>query len=240
MPKNSEGLERKYLWLDALHHHTGGRVEVVHGTFRARKHRFYIERDELDNLVRSGIPVDWEHLAPGIPTFRPHLRIHEEKQTDVMLACSLVTDAALWRVGETAKQTIQAVPNHRLNPRPTPSACHAAVVVSADIDFLPAAETAASLFNCPVAMAFAFPHTGYKVSDFAMAKSKRVFTTEITEDDLRRNMLPSETVLPDGRRIEFRKVKSSHFAGTRFGPNSTGGEKRRNPRASRTAEGQSS
>jgi hypothetical protein len=45
MPKNRAGLERKYAWLDALHYHTGGRVEVIHGTFRARKHRFYIERN---------------------------------------------------------------------------------------------------------------------------------------------------------------------------------------------------
>jgi hypothetical protein len=42
MPKNRGGIERKYSWLDALHYHTGGRVEVIHGTFRPRKHRFYI------------------------------------------------------------------------------------------------------------------------------------------------------------------------------------------------------
>jgi hypothetical protein len=167
------------------------------------------------HLCGTGCSLLNQNIGRFKTTFRSQLRIHEEKQTDVMLACSLVTDAALWRVGETAKQTIQVAPNHRLNPRPTLSTCHAAVVVSADIDFLPAAETAASLFSCPVAMAFAFPHTGYKVSDFATAKSKRVFTTEITEDDLRRNMLPSETVLPDGRRIEFRKVKSSHFGDAR-------------------------
>lgn len=57
MPKYTGGIERKYLWLDALHHHTQGRVEIIHGTFRPRKHRFYIERDELDNLARCGIPI---------------------------------------------------------------------------------------------------------------------------------------------------------------------------------------
>ena len=59
MPKNREGIERKYWWLDALHHHTQGRVEVVHGTFRPRKHRFYIEREELDNLIAAGSPSIW-------------------------------------------------------------------------------------------------------------------------------------------------------------------------------------
>ena len=46
-----------------------------------------------------------------------------------------------------------------------PSACHAATVVSADIDFLSSAEMAAAVFGCPVAIAFTFPHGGYRLND---------------------------------------------------------------------------
>ena len=113
MPKDRGGIERKYSWLDALHYHTAGRVEVIHGTFRARKHRFYIERNELDSLARSGIPVNWGLLDPRASTFHPTLRIHEEKQTDVMLACSLLTDAALGRSGPPMPVAVQAAPHHR-------------------------------------------------------------------------------------------------------------------------------
>jgi hypothetical protein len=209
MPKDRSGIERKYAWLDALHHHTAGRVEVIHGTFRARKHRFYIEHDELDGLARSGIPVNWDLLNSRTATFHPTLRIHEEKQTDVMLACSLVTDAALGRSWPPASSSVQAAPLHRSNARPTPSPCQAAIIVSADIDFLPAAEMAASVFGCPVAVAFAFPHEGYKLS--AIGPHRQLFTIEVAEAELRRCMLPSAVPLPDGRRIEFEKVKRSHF-----------------------------
>jgi hypothetical protein len=209
MPKNPSGIERKYAWLDALHYHTAGRVEVIHGTFRARKHRFYIERDELDNLARSGIPVNWELLDLHATTFHPTLRIHEEKQTDVMLASSFITDAALGRTGTLRSPPIQDTPQHRSNTRPTPCPCQAAIIVSADIDFLPAAEMAATVFNCPVAVAFTFPHEGYKLR--ATAIHRRLFTVEVTETELRQAMLPLEVPLPDGRRIQFEKIKRSHF-----------------------------
>jgi hypothetical protein len=127
MPKNRAGIERKYSWLDALHYHTSGRVEVIHGTFRPRKHRFYIERGELDNLARAGIPINWELLNSVTTTFHPTLRVHEEKQTDVMLGCSLVTDTALGRTGCPTSLSPQAAPYHRSNTRPTPSACQAAI-----------------------------------------------------------------------------------------------------------------
>jgi hypothetical protein len=211
MPKNRGGIERKYCWLDALHHHSGGTVEVIHGTFRARKHRFYVERDELDSLARAGIPVDWKLLNSVTTTFHPTLRIHEEKQTDVMLACSLITDAALGRTARPISLSRQASPHHRSNTRPTPSACQAAIVVSADIDFLPAAEMAASVFNCPVALAFTFPHVGYKLGETAHGRHPQLFTIEATEAELRRCMLPLEVPLPDGRRIQFEKVKRTHF-----------------------------
>lgn len=147
MPKDAGGIERKHLWLDALHHQGRGLVEIIHGTFRPRKHRFYIERAELDNLARCGIPIQWDLLAAGASTFHPDLKIHQEKQTDVMLACSLLTDAALGRAGATNQTVVQEAPHHRSNTRPTPSPCHAAVVVSADIDFLPAGEMAADAFS---------------------------------------------------------------------------------------------
>ena len=85
MPKDAGGIERKNLWLDALHHHTQGRVEIIHGTFRPRKHRLYIE-----------------------------------KQTDVMLASSLLTDAALDRAGAKPQTVAQQSPEQRSNTRPTP------------------------------------------------------------------------------------------------------------------------
>ena len=122
MPKDPGGIERKHLWLDALHYHSQGRVEIIHGTFRPRKHRFYIERAELDNLARSGIPIQWDLVADGATTFHPDLKIHEEKQTDVMLACSLLTDAALGRAGATNQivykrhRTIGPMPGRRLRP----------------------------------------------------------------------------------------------------------------------------
>jgi hypothetical protein len=53
-----------------------------------------------------------------------------------MLAAALLTDAALGRQGRPAHDVIQPSPHHRTNKRPTPAPCHAAVVVSADIDFL--------------------------------------------------------------------------------------------------------
>ena len=196
MPQDSGGIERKYLWLDALHHHTRGRVEIIHGTFRPRKHRFYIERAELDNLARCGIPINWDRLTVGPATFHPQLRIHEEKQTDVMLGCSLVTDAAMGRAGTPAGSVIQGAPQYRSNTRPTPSSCHAAIVVSADIDFLPAAQMASTVFGCPVAIAFTFPHTGYKLTDFTPTSAHHVFTVDVAEDELRSSMLPREVVLP--------------------------------------------
>jgi hypothetical protein len=211
MPRDTGGIERKYLWLDALHHHTQGRVEVVHGTFRPRKHRFYIERDELDNLARCGIPIHWELLSAGASRFHPDLKIHEEKQTDVMLASSLLTDAALGRAGAPYQALVQEAPQHRSNTRPTPSPCHAAVVVSADIDFLPAVEMAAGVFQCPVATAFTFPHVGYNLHDLLSRPIPILSTLEVSEEELRDAMLPREMALPDGRKIEFQKMKSSHF-----------------------------
>jgi hypothetical protein len=185
---------------------------ATHGTFRARKRRFYIEREELDNLARSGIPVDWTLLHSATPTFHPTMGIHEEKQTDVMLACSLVTDAALGRTERPISPFVQAAPDHRSNTRPTPSACQAAIVVSADIDFLPAAEMAAAVFNCPVAMAFTYPHEGYNPGETPHARHPQLFTIKVGETELRRSMLPPDIPLPDGRRIHFEKVKRSHFS----------------------------
>jgi hypothetical protein len=137
MPKNRGGVERKNSWLDALHHHTGGRVEVIHRTFRARKHRFYIERDEIDNLVRAGIPVDWKLLNSGTTTFPPTRRIHEEKSNRCNAGVFARHRCRFRPHGPRTSSTLQAAPHHRSNTRPTPSSCHSAVVVNADIDFLP-------------------------------------------------------------------------------------------------------
>ena len=130
----------------------------------------------------------------------------------MMLSCSLVTDAALGFSGARPEILLQKAPLHRSNTRPTPSPCNAAVVVSADIDFLPAAEIAAEVFQCPVAVAFAYPHTGYKLSDFSSRRVRGLLTTEISEQELRQCLLPRELILADGRRVTFQKFKSTHFA----------------------------
>ena len=67
MPKYTGGIERKYLWLDALHHHTQGRVRSSTALSRPRKHRFYIERDELDNLARAASRFNTTALPPARP-----------------------------------------------------------------------------------------------------------------------------------------------------------------------------
>jgi hypothetical protein len=70
--------------------------------------------------------------SPRVPKwstqFHSTLRIHEEKQTDVMLGCLLVTDAALGLSGSQASLSIQVAPHHRSNTRPRPSPCQAANV----------------------------------------------------------------------------------------------------------------
>ena len=54
-----------------------------------------------------------------------------------MLATSLVADAALGAAGSNIIASRQGSGLHKINRRPTPSACDAAVIISADIDFLP-------------------------------------------------------------------------------------------------------
>jgi hypothetical protein len=115
MPRDPSGIQRKHNWLDALHQVTGGRVEVIHGTFRSRTHLFYIESDELETLARAGIPINWDLIRERPATYGPQLTIHEEKQTDVMLAAALLTDAALGRQGRPARDVIQASPRHHTN-----------------------------------------------------------------------------------------------------------------------------
>jgi hypothetical protein len=99
MPSKPDGVKRKHNFLDALNRVSEGRVEVVHGTFRARKHRFYIENSQLEELVRAGIPIDWNSPDAKQETWQPKLEVHEEKQTDVMLATALLTDAAQGKYG---------------------------------------------------------------------------------------------------------------------------------------------
>jgi hypothetical protein len=210
MPSNPSGIQRKHNWLDALNHESHGRVEVIHGTFRARKHRFYIEHGELDKIARAGIPINWDLVQDKQRTYRPQLTVHEEKQTDVMLASALLTDAALGRAGSPAQELIQKPPFHRSNPRPTPAPCQAAVVISADIDFLPAAEMAAHLFDCPVVTAFAYPHEGFRLSELADGMAG-LFIQWISEGELRSCMLPNVIDLDDGRRLSLDQFKKSHF-----------------------------
>jgi hypothetical protein len=227
MPSNASGVQRKHNWLDALNHETGGKVEVIHGTFRARKHRFYIERDQLDQLARSGIPINWDLTRDEQATYHPQLTVHEEKQTDVMLACSLVTDAALGRAGAPFRQLVQSAPLQRANTRPTPPPCHAAIVISADIDFLPAAEMAAQVFGCPVVTAFAYPHSGYKLTELA-TRRQGLSVRSISADELRKCMLPSQVVLGDGRRVGLDEFRKSHFQkAQRFQASSQTADRRR-------------
>ena len=211
MPRNAGGVQRKYNWLDALNKESQGKVEVIHGTFRPRKHRFYIESGELEKLARGGIPINWDLVRDEQRTYHPQLTVHEEKQTDVMLASALLTDAALGRAGTPAKELVQKAPLHRSNTRPTPAPCQAAVMMSADIDFLPAAEMAAQVFECPVAIAFAYPHDGYRLAGLA-TRREGLFTQQISEDDLRNCMLPSVVVLDGGKKVSIAELKKSHFS----------------------------
>ncbi len=210
MPRNAGGIQRKHNWLDALNKESQGKVEIVHGTFRARKHRFYIESGELDKLVRAGIPINWDLIQDKRRTYHPQLTVHEEKQTDVMLACALLTDAALGRGRPPVKELVQKAPLHRSNTRPTPAPCQAAVVMSADIDFLPAAEVAAHVFECPVAIAFVYPHEGYRLADLASG-CDGLFTLRTSEDELRSCMLPDVVVLDGGKKVSLAEFKKSHF-----------------------------
>lgn len=210
MPSNPSGIRRKYNWLDALNHESQGRVEVIHGTFRPRKHRFYIESGELDKLARAGIPINWDLTREEQRTYHPQLTVHEEKQTDVMLASALLTDAALGRAGPPAQALVQKAPLHRSNTRPTPAPCQAAVLVSADIDFLPAAEMAAQVFGCPVAIAFAYPHDGYRLTGLAR-KCDGLSIRQISEDELRSCMLPNVVALDGGKKVSIDEFKESHF-----------------------------
>jgi hypothetical protein len=215
MPRDPSGIQRKHNWLDALHQVTGGRVEVIHGTFRSRTHRFYIESSELETLARAGIPINWDLIRDRPATYRPQLTIHEEKQTDVMLAAALLTDAALGRQGRPAHDLIQASPRHRTNKRPTPAPCHAAVVVSADIDFLPAAEMAANVFDCPVAIAFTYPHRSYNLSELAETR-EGIAVREVSEQELRACLLPELVALDGGRKVSLHDFKKTHFQKSAF------------------------
>ena len=210
MPSNPSGIRRKHNWLDALNKVSGGRVEVIHGTFRPREHRFYIESQELDNLARAEIPIHWDLIRDRQRTYSPKLTVHEEKQTDVMLASALITDAALGQARQPVKELVQQAPLHRTNPRPTPAPCQAAVLISADIDFLPAAEMAANVFGCPVVIAFAYPKGGYRINDLAKHRAG-LFTREISEGVLRQCILPQLVELDDGRRVSLSEFKKSHF-----------------------------
>jgi len=211
LPSNPSGLQRKRDWLDALHYHTKGLVEIVHGTFRAREHRFYIDREELDELARCGIPVDWSILDPHRPTFHPKLRIYEEKQTDVMLACSVLTDVALGAGGAIATPHSQTATEHFSNSRPSPAPCSAAVIVSADTDFLPAAEMAARIFRASVAVAFTYPHCAYQLKGEFRHLSSNLLTREVSEQELRTCRLPAEVLVPDGRVIRMDHFLRTHF-----------------------------
>jgi hypothetical protein len=210
MPSKPDGVQRKHNWLDALNHESGGRVEVIHGTFRPRTHRFYIENDQLAELARAGIPIDWAAPQSRESTLQPKLKVHEEKQTDVMLAAALLTDAALGRNGADCLLHIQRAPDHRRNRRPTPAPCHAAVVLSADIDILPAAEMAAQVFGCPVSIAFAYPHPGYDMQRLAVCR-EGLSTCEIPKELLRRSMLSELIVLDGGRRLSLADFTRTHF-----------------------------
>ena len=210
MLSNASGIQRKHNWLDALNHESQGRVEVIHGTFRARKHRFYIEHEELTKLARAGIPINWELVQDKQRTYHPQLTVHEEKQTDVMLASALLTDAALGRAGPPTHELIQKPPLHRSNPRPTPAPCQAAVVISADIDFLPAAEMAAQTFGCPVVIAFTYPYIAYRLSDLTKTH-EGLFTQEISEAELRNCMLPDLVEFDGGRKVSLLEFRRTHF-----------------------------
>ena len=69
---------------------------------------------------------------------------------------------------------------------------------------------ASGIFQCPVAAVFAFPHTGFPLTEMAR-NDLNVVALEVDEHELRACMLPSLITLPDGKSIELQKVTNSHF-----------------------------
>jgi hypothetical protein len=58
---------------------------------------------------------------------------------------------------------------------------------------------------------FTYLHVGYKLHDLLAGPIPNLFGFEVSEEELRHTMLPREMGLPDGRNVEFQKMKNSHF-----------------------------
>ena len=69
------------------------------------------------------------------------------------------------------------------------------------------------------AIALTVPHSGYRLNEASASQVHQAYTLEVTEDELRRCMMPRSVALPDGQRMEFEKGKKSHCGRVR----STGG-----------------
>lgn len=208
LPHDDRGVRLKHMWLDAVHFQSGGRVEICHGTFRWRQKHVYVGPDEINDLARAGVPIDWERLDQTRQAYQHNVRLVEEKQTDVMLACALVRDAALGAAGRAADPQPQPTGEHRTNPRPSEAPCHAALVLSADTDFLPAAEIAARSFGCAVAIAFTYPHEGFSLDDYPTALGCPIVTCRASREELKEHRLP-ERIERAGIVIDWRQYQAA-------------------------------
>jgi hypothetical protein len=90
MPSDPSGIQRKHNWLGALNQVTGGRVEVNHGTFRSQYTPLLHLVRRVGDAGAGRIPIHWDLIRDREARDRPQLTIHEEKQTDVMLAAAFL------------------------------------------------------------------------------------------------------------------------------------------------------
>jgi len=132
----------------------------------------------LDHHSRHRDPIVADRLVSAL--------LARVVQSDALAGCgersvaggstsSLLTDAALGRAGSPRQSLVQETPQHRSNTHPTPSPCHAAVVIGADNDFLPAVEMAVGVLQCPVFRPFLKHQTTTSYGTFAtsVARSQR-------------------------------------------------------------------
>jgi hypothetical protein len=164
-----EGVRRKHWWLNALNTHSGGEVEIVHGTFNEIHHSAEVRRKGERAKLR-------------------------EKQTDVKLAIAVVRDAALAKFGECPVPYKQSPPEHLRNQTDHPSPFDRAIIFSGDSDMLPAAEMAWREFGREVSI-FYLDLPGFSKA-YPVPAGCPVRLRPVSKDDLEQAALPKEIVVP--------------------------------------------
>ena len=124
----------------------------------------------------------------------------KEKLTDVKLAISLVRDAFCPRAGSATPWD----PERPYNDDDPAAPFDHAIVISADKDFLPAAELVIRETRKPVRIVF--PHLS---SAYAKPAGCPVGFSRISEEDLRSTPLPDAIARPDGTEISWTRYVES-------------------------------